>query len=290
LRAQCRNLRGATPIPMEIRNLEGLSAAYLTRIFNLAFSDYMVPLELTEEQMTDKLMRGNLDLGLSAGAFENGELCAFILSAIDEADGEPMTYNTGTGVIPAYRGRHLTKALYDYLVPELRAKGIRKHLLEVVVGNDRALRAYEGRGFRTSRTVACYKGKTIAEPRYPVEHNRWDLFPFSKAWWDFEPTWQHCTASVLRLKEKLHLLSISLDDQPVAYAVFMKDTGRLYQFAVDPAHRRKGLGSALFAALSELTTAPELRVINVSPEATAAFFGKLGLSHFADLYEMRMEA
>jgi len=275
---------------MEIRSLKGLSAAYLTRIFNLAFSDYMVPLELTEEQMTDKLLRGNLDLNLSVGVFDNGELCAFILSAIDEPEGEPMTYNTGTGVIPAYRGRHLTNAMYDYLVPLLKSRGIRKHLLEVVVGNDKALRAYEGQGFRTDRTVSCYKGKTTAEQLYPIEHNRWDLFPFPKAWWEFEPTWQHCTASVLRLKEKLHLLGINVDGQPAAYAVFMKDTGRLYQFAVDPAFRRRGLGRALFAELSKLTTAAELRVINVSPEATGAFFGKLGLGHFADLYEMRMEA
>ena len=56
------------------QTLENISLAEITGVFNLAFSDYIVPLKLTEDQLADKIISDNIKLEYSVGAFENKKL------------------------------------------------------------------------------------------------------------------------------------------------------------------------------------------------------------------------
>ena len=118
-----------------IKSLQGLSIRQIADVFNDACSDYVIPIKLTEEILTAKILSENIQLENSVGVFDNDKLIAFILIGIDEYDGHIVAYNAGTGVIPSYRGNKLTKRMYQYLFPLLKDKDIVSHQLEVITTN-----------------------------------------------------------------------------------------------------------------------------------------------------------
>ena len=101
---------------MRLQILENIPYEKLLEVFNLSFSDYIVPLCLTQEQLEDKIKTDSIKLEFSVGAFEDNQLIAFILHGYDMIDNLKIVYNAGTGVIPAKRGNRLTKKLYEYVL------------------------------------------------------------------------------------------------------------------------------------------------------------------------------
>jgi ribosomal protein S18 acetylase RimI-like enzyme len=142
---------------MEIRTLSGCSHQEILAAFNGSFSDYFVPLQLTLEQLENKMRTELVDAELSVGAFADDNLIGFILHAYDIVEGRKTVYNAGTGVIPNYRGEGLTRQMYDFVLPELRAKEIDSLILEVITENAAAIRSYEKVGFRRVRKLTGYK-------------------------------------------------------------------------------------------------------------------------------------
>ena len=73
---------------LQIRTLENTSIGQITETFNLAFSDYPVPVVFKEEQFNDKLISEGGRLDLSVGAFDDNELAlieqTFSPTAMDE--------------------------------------------------------------------------------------------------------------------------------------------------------------------------------------------------------------
>ncbi|HEX7746837.1 MAG TPA: GNAT family N-acetyltransferase, partial [Micromonosporaceae bacterium] len=86
---------------------------------------------------------------------------------VAHAGGAVVPYDPSTTVIwavyvtPAWRGRGLVAALIDEVAAWSRAAGRPSLLLEVVVGNDRAVRAYERIGFVDT-------GVRVPHPTVPV--------------------------------------------------------------------------------------------------------------------------
>ncbi len=72
------------------QTLENISLADITEVFNLAFSDYIVPLKLTEDQLADKIISDNIKLEYSVGAFENKKLVGFILHGYGLVNGKKV--------------------------------------------------------------------------------------------------------------------------------------------------------------------------------------------------------
>src|SRR5690606_11050066 len=132
---------------MKIQTLRAATTAEIAETFNLAFSDYLVPIHLSETDLKAKMVAENTKLDYSAGVFSDGKLVGFILIGIDG----DTAYNGGTGVVAAYRGQNLTRKMYDFLFPILSEKGIVNHHLEVITENKKALPVYQKIGFVTRR-------------------------------------------------------------------------------------------------------------------------------------------
>ena len=146
---------------MQIKTLSGVSHEDILSVFNTAFSDYLVPLQLTPEQLATKMKADGTELSLSCGVFEHEQLVAFILHGMDTIKGEKVAYNGGTGVIPGKRGMRLTTKMYEFILPVLVNKGIKRIVLEVITNNVPALKTYQGVGFKTNRELLCYKGDKL---------------------------------------------------------------------------------------------------------------------------------
>lgn len=140
---------------LNLKPLVGIDIATLLETFNEAFSDYIVPMQLTHKQLADKIRKENVYLEMSVGAFDNEKLIGFILHGLETRQGKTVAYNAATGVVPSARGAGLSLRLYDAIVPLLKANGVTAIYLEVITRNTPALKSYEKFGFNISRELLC---------------------------------------------------------------------------------------------------------------------------------------
>ncbi|MDB5262295.1 MAG: hypothetical protein JWQ14_1576 [Adhaeribacter sp.] len=282
---------------MQFRDLQHFSLQTLADTFNLAFSDYLLPMHFTEAQLIQKLTRDGINLEHSVGAFDGEKLVGFILQGLGLWEGQLTAYNGGTGVVPAYRGRKLTQELYAYTIDKLKAAQVKNCLLEVVTQNEVALRNYEKIGFRVARTLESYKGEIKAGlPGFilralpagislrEVPDLDWRQ---AESFWDFVPSWQYNFAALQRARDFTRLIGVYRKEELIGYGAVLENTNRVAQFAIDPAYRRAGLGTHLFRKLGAGKSTP-LSVINIDErsESTLNFLEELGLTQFLTQYEM----
>ena len=276
---------------MELRTLENVSLAEMTAVLNSSFADYFVPLQLTEAQFAAKLKVDSIDLGLSAGAFDDGKLVGSVLHGLRELDGELWLYNGGTGVIPSHRGRGLTVALFDFLRPTLEERGIRNFVLEVIDRNVHAINAYERIGYEKSRLLLCMEGSPEVRDDQNGTSFDWIDDPDWKqmqSYWDWRPTWQN-TPTSLSLNSNFKTLGAFRDGEMVGYTVVYPEKGRVALLGVHPERRRSGIGAMILGEVQRRADT-RLAFINVDAEAKASlsFLEKLGFTCFLRQYEMEM--
>jgi ribosomal protein S18 acetylase RimI-like enzyme len=130
---------------------------HLHRTFLKAFADYLVPIQLSEEQFNAKRKREGVIPELCVAAYDKSEMIGFIMTGVGEWNGKPTAYNAGTGVIPAYRNQKLAQRLYAYLLSKLRVAGVEQCLLEVIRENIPALKSYQSLGMTITRSLDSYR-------------------------------------------------------------------------------------------------------------------------------------
>ncbi|MCC9070546.1 GNAT family N-acetyltransferase [Flavobacterium sp. F-65] len=277
---------------MEINTLEKVEIDSIVEVLNASFSDYIVPLQLNSEQLKAKIVAENIKLDLSIGVFSSDKLVGFMLHAVNEFDGQLIAYNAATGVIPDYRGQGLVTKMYDYLLPKLKDLGVKEMVLEVIVGNNAAIRAYEKMNYKIHRTVNCYGGpieitnqKSIATIK-ELEDFQWNTFT---SFWSIEPTWQNTIKSLDNSKERCCILEAYIKNEPVGYMVYNRMTQRILQIAVAANHRRNGVGAQLVNKMLETINSKEVSMNNVDDNSleTNAFLKNLGLLNKVSQFEMK---
>ena len=277
---------------MEIKTLKGIDEKRILKAFNQSFSDYFIPFQLIEEQLNSKMIADKVSLALSVGAFENDKLIAFILHGFDTIKGEKTIYNGGTGVIPEKRGLGLTNKMYNYILPFLKEKGIKKIQLEVIAENIQAIRSYEKSGFSIKRTLSCYKGEIsisainhIVVIRTLQEYN-WDLM---ETFWNIYPSWQNSNNVVNELRATNISLGAYSDNQLVGYIIFSPHNKRIQQLAIYKNFRHRKIASTLLQQLIG-EYGSTLSIINVdkSDGTVHTFFKKLGFEKNVEQLEMEL--
>jgi GNAT superfamily N-acetyltransferase len=175
-----------------IKNLGNTDFKVIIDCFLLAFKNYFVPMPTDPNFYKSRWEAAGVRYDLSYGKFDDEQLVGFIINAIDKRLGKRTAYNTGTGVIPDYRGQRIVKSIYEYAIPQLMKEGIEKCQLEVITENDRAINSYEGIGFKICKNYKCYKA-TLSTQGYTdyaikkVSHRDmdWSLLPNQKFYsWD----------------------------------------------------------------------------------------------------------
>ncbi|RYD97644.1 MAG: GNAT family N-acetyltransferase [Sphingobacteriales bacterium] len=274
---------------MEIRRLTNKDRAALLHTLNGAFADYIVPFQLDVEQLQFKMASEDVLPEYSAGVFDAGKLIAFIMHGFRTATGKKIMYNAGTGTLPAYRGNGLVGKMYDYLLPFLKAQEISQLVLEVIENNQRAIRAYEKNGFSIRRKLLCFAGTlqvSTAPDIYtvlPLHTLDWGIL---RSFWDIEPAWQNAIATMDNIQPKA--FGAFAGDELIGYILFNPDKKRLYQLAVAPRHRRKGVATQLLKHMQEALPQQKIQWNNVEEAATGLklFLEKQGLANTLNQFEM----
>jgi len=207
---------------------------------------------------------------MSAGAFDaNQQMIGFCINGVGTWQGTETAYDAGTGVVREYRGRGVGKELFAFLTPRLKDKGIKQYLLEVLTTNTPAASLYRKLGFMDTRQLAVFRsftriGNSSDASVRQIQQPDWNLY---RSFWDGYPSWQNSIDAVERIATDTMIAAAYLNDECVGYGIVFTPSANLMQLAVSPRHRRKGIGSALLAALEP----PErLKINNIDEQLTNA--------------------
>jgi ribosomal protein S18 acetylase RimI-like enzyme len=279
---------------MELRNLAGTSIATLTKVFNTAFAVYYVPIHFTEEGMHFRIRRGRIDLSLSVGAYEQGELVGFMLSGTDIWQEQLTSYNAGTGVIPEFRGQRLVDQMYNWALPLWREAGYTQATLEVIVENARAIKAYERVGMRIDRKlISLQSPESTATPLVTnssyflqeTDQPDWSLYASLRS---FAPSWDFCRAGVQAVQDTCRFFELKDQETTtsVAYAI-VNDKAQIAQAGVV-----EGWPQGWEILMSQLSVRySQLKWINIDEQATYVLdrLRQQQWSGIIDQYEMKMK-
>ena len=255
--------------------------------FLTAFSDYEVDMRMSREQFRQRITRDGVRLDLSGGAFDGERMIGFCINGVGEWQGKPTAYDAGTGVIPGYRGRGIAKELFAFLEARLKDAGFDRYLLEVLTSNVPAATLYRKLGFKDTRRLAVFRSNTSIDKMNDVvirrvERPDWELY---KTFWDSHPSWQNSSDAVDRVAGDRTIVEAYVDDKCVGYGVVFVPSANLMQLAVSSQHRRKGIGTAILAALEDSAS---LKINNIDDNLTAAlaFYKANGYKQVLSQFEM----
>ncbi|MGB0525151.1 MAG: GNAT family N-acetyltransferase, partial [Flammeovirgaceae bacterium] len=224
---------------MNFVSLEKLPFSVIHQAFLYAFSDYAVKMEMSEQELMNRLTRIAYKPKLSGGVLVDQTLCAFILTGLGQFQGKLTAYNGGTGVIPTHRRQQLGTKVYQALLELYRAQDVEQCLLEVITDNDKAVKLYKSLGFRVSRVFKCYalneklEKETVDVPLQISQAESIDLtkyVPFCTT----QPSWQNMMEAVLRDLNQEIILEAYSKTTLVGFISFNPVNGKLSQLAVAP--------------------------------------------------------
>ena len=139
--------------------LTNMSYKQLHATFKKAFSDYVVPFQLSAEELSFMIERRGYCSDISFGAFYDGELVGFTLNGVGDWNGKLTAYDIGTGVILDHRKKGLAKNIFLKSIPVFKKHDIDQYLLEVIDTNTPAVDLYKKMGFKETRKFDFQKTK-----------------------------------------------------------------------------------------------------------------------------------
>lgn len=284
---------------LELTTLENTPIPDIHHCFGEAFSDYIVDIRIPEPAFREMNALRAVDYGLSIGAFHEGQLVGITLNGADLWLGKRTAYDSGTGVIPAFRGRGVSRAIMLKAFEVLKSRGYEQYLLEVITSNTKALKLYESLGFRIMRKLECVILKNRGAPADNGAFTIGDVaaedlprlqqaFEAEKAA-GFEPSWQNSWNTIRRRPDLYTTVACLEQDRCLGYGVISAGRGSIAQIWVRSDLRRQGLGSALLYAL--MRRSPDVRAyswvnVDAESEATLRFLRKRGFVEQLAQYEM----
>ncbi|WP_299116195.1 GNAT family N-acetyltransferase [uncultured Winogradskyella sp.] len=269
---------------MVVKHLGNTDFDIIMECFLSAFENYFVKMPTNHDFYRERWKAAGVRYDMSYGMFDSDRLVGFIINAIDERRGYLTAYNSGTGVIPEYRGKRIVKSIYDYAIPELIKSGVTKCQLEVITENVKAIKSYQGIGFKICKHFKCYKGILSAETynNYTLKqvlHQdiNWNAFPNQNLY-----SWDNQKESLI--KGNYEYYEVHVKDKLQSYFIMNSKSGYIAQFEVleDSVFQWQNLFFAIHSINSEI------RINNVDDKLVSKVeaLELAGLQNSVNQYEM----
>jgi ribosomal protein S18 acetylase RimI-like enzyme len=281
--------------PVDCRFLSETDIPSIHQAFQEAFSDYLITFQLTPAQLERHILLNGVDLNHSVGCFDGDRMVGFTMNGFGDWQGRSTVYDAGTGVIPDYRGRGLSRAMFDLIFPMCERREIEQCLLEVITKNEPAVKLYQNLGFKPARNLLLLEIKDLIKTADGVSDGielreiktpDWKLL---RTFWDGETSWQNSIDAVSRSRGGKKILGAYLRGECAGYIIFSTNLGRIAQMAVSNDYRGRGVGSALLLAVqANGRESDSIQVVNVDDSLTDAvgFFRNRGFREILNQYEM----
>ncbi|WP_298515225.1 GNAT family N-acetyltransferase [uncultured Kordia sp.] len=274
---------------MEIKSLENIAISEIVSTLNLAFSDYFIPINFTEEYVNERWTASGVDYSLSFGVFDNNKLVGFIIHAINFYGETKVAYNASTGVIPTYRRQGLLSKLYEKAISALQENGIQKSTLECITKNERAILAYQKVGFSIDRQYHLYKfhwEEVAVGSIYDIKEKPDFEFEDFEHLKNYEPSIENQNHCLNQYKDNLKAICVFYGEEIVAYLILHKISKRIHRLGVKENNWKK-YGSILFTGLPT----GNYNIINVDTENKKIhdFFQEMDFDNYIDQYDMSFD-
>ncbi len=270
---------------MIVRHLGHTDFNTIMSCFLSAFENYFVKMPTDYNFYKNRWKAAKVNFNLSYGMFDGDKLVGFIIHAIDDRHGERIAFNTGTGVIPEYRGQKIVKSIYKYAISDLKRQGITKSVLEVITENEKAVNAYQGVGFNICKTFKCFAGDLSTDEtkvvlkKMPFYEIDWEQIPNQDTYsWDFH---SRCLEN-----GNSDYYYVYHEDKIESFFAINTENGTINQLEVLVNQNENW--KRLFQAVQSI--AKQVRIINVDDrlEEKLRAIENIGLSNTVNQYEMEL--
>lgn len=245
------------------RRLSECSPEDAAEAFTVGFSGYVVPMNVTVPSLRLRIERDHVDLDESRVYFEGGKPAGILL--IGRRGDVSRVGAIGMG--PTIRGKGFGRSVMLEAIEAAKARGDRRLVLEVINTNERARDLYLSLGFAITRTLVGFdrslrRAAPDVAPAEECEATRAAAMLAKFA--DAGLSWQTDPRSFERLGPPLK--GFALDGKAaVLLDDALKDI-RIFGLAVDPDHRRQGLGRSMTDALAARYPGRKLFIVETVPE------------------------
>jgi len=282
----------------EMRFLSDTTWPEIHRALQAAFADYAIDMGyMTVDYLGKRSHKNGVDLSVSPGIFVDGKLVGFTLVGLGPWKGTQAAFDSATGLVKEWRGKGYASAMFDFALPALKERGVKKFVLEVLQENKPAIRAYEKSGFKIVRELECFDIHPQSVPeKYPaprgiiLEPAEVDIlneFEKNAAW---PLSWECSFAAQRRAGHDMMFLTAKAKEEVVGLAAFHTRLNWLMALLVKPGWRQQGIATALVRhILSEYgRTDDRIRCDNIQKNdlATQTLLQKLGFDKMASQFEM----
>ena len=259
-----------------------------------AYSDYVVPMNISEAAFGSMLGGRSYDAESSRALLIDGQIAAFWLIGRNDLTERGTHYCISVGTLPDFRRRGLSEQIFATLHSKAQESGVRKFVLECITTNDRALAAYKKLGFVVRRHVVVSRGPY---ERFSASSSDVTLRDVSLAEaksismqiGDWQPTWQNSFASFeANLSDALFLVA-EVQGHAVGLCGVLRATGQIKQLCLVGDERRSQLGEHLLSHVGDLLGKKESGVyvnIDGSDLAVLDLLKRRGWEHYTSQYEM----
>lgn len=270
---------------MEIKSLENTPLKTIVDAFTKSFADYFVQMPDDITYWENRFRIARLDPTLSFGMFDGDILAGFILIGVDNYDGHLTAFNTGTGILPEYRGKGIVDRLYGFAMPLFKGRGITGCSLEVIEINHKAIKVYERIGFKKSRFYRCFKGELNIFPENVRLHKvDFSDIPLEKRL--YYNSWDH-TDKAIELSLGYSTFEVFHNEKAIGYFVIDTATGYIPQLNIYTANKEHW--HTLFNGIANLSPVVKLNNIDERNTGLIESFTVAGLDNFINQFEMQMD-
>jgi len=237
------------------------------KAFSDGFSDYMIKVEFTKEVFFKLFFgpEGNR-LNTSFIAVHEGTPIGVVLGGIKYYEGIKTMRCGALAVSPDFRGKEVSKTLYDLHKDEAIQHNCQQLFLEVIVGNDRAINFYKKLGYEKIYDLSYFSlSESSSLKNYHSTSNvivkNMTIADFENAMlkWDYHINWQN-DLDYIKKGENYHFYGAYLENKLVG-CLCINSTGKISFLYVEKNQRCKGIGSEL---LKKAIVEHELKNLNIS--------------------------
>lgn len=276
-----------------LSSLANCSLGELHRCFIRAFGDYAVPMDLPLEQFGTMLVRNGFDADLSVGAFHDGQLVGFVFNGVRDNISGKLAYDSGTAVLPRFRGRGIATRLVRYSMDRLAQAGVYGYVLECIASNETALELYRKSGFRQTRHLDCWQAETETllshrvdvRSQYQFEPGSTEELDMAQGILSSYPSWQNSDIAIKRIASRLRFIKLTdVRHRIIGFAAWEPTNGtisRLATWDIDAA-------LLMLQYMAHHSETDRMRMMNVDTEdrLLPSVLEELGFSVFVNQVEM----
>ncbi|WP_342506005.1 GNAT family N-acetyltransferase [Sporosarcina sp. FSL K6-2383] len=136
-------------------------------LFNRGFEGYLVPMNLSFDTFVSRFGNDGLSPALSIVAYDGTDPIGFVLQGIREVDGQKISWNGGTGIIPEYRGRKLGYSLMVEAEKIIKERNVSVATLEALSENKAAISLYEKCGYKVEDDLLFLRANEMLDSKEP---------------------------------------------------------------------------------------------------------------------------